>query len=101
MAKRRLRAERPPRTARRTRMRDITSVRLLVVKAALFVVLAAASAALLLANGNWRSAILLAICTWASARAYYFAFYVIGKYVDPSFRFSGIGSAIVFLWNRR
>ena len=28
--------------------------------------------------------------TWASSRAYYFAFYVIGHYVDPSFRFTGL-----------
>ena len=30
------------------------------------------------------------ICVWASCRAYYFAFYVIQHYVDPSYRFSGL-----------
>ena len=34
--------------------------------------------------------VLLLICVWASCRAYYFAFYVIEHYVDPSFRFSGL-----------
>jgi hypothetical protein len=33
---------------------------------------------------------LLLICVWSSCRAYYFAFYVIGRYVDPNFRFSGL-----------
>ena len=34
--------------------------------------------------------VLLAIVVWAFCRAYYFAFYVIEKYVDPSYRFAGI-----------
>ncbi len=34
--------------------------------------------------------ILLAIAVWAFCRAYYFAFYVIEKYIDPRFRFDGL-----------
>lgn len=35
-------------------------------------------------------AVLLALSIWGFCRAYYFAFYVIEKYVDPEFRFSGL-----------
>ena len=45
--------------------------------------------------------LLLAICVWASCRAYYFAFYVIEKYIDPEFRFAGIGSFLAYLWRKR
>ena len=37
-------------------------------------------------------AALLAVSVWAFCRAYYFAFYVIERYVDPTYRFSGLGS---------
>ena len=42
----------------------------------------------------WTRLLLLAICIWAFCRAYYFAFYVIGKYIDPGYRFSGLASAV-------
>jgi hypothetical protein len=45
-------------------------------------------------------AVLLAIAVWCFCRAYYFAFYVIEKYVDPTFRFSGLGSAVRYLCGR-
>ncbi|HEX7653257.1 MAG TPA: hypothetical protein VF607_07105 [Verrucomicrobiae bacterium] len=43
---------------------------------------------------------LLAVCIWAFSRFYYFAFYVIQNYVDPSYRFSGLGSFFKY-WLRR
>jgi hypothetical protein len=33
---------------------------------------------------------LVLLVAWSFARAYYFAFYVIQKYIDPSYRFSGL-----------
>ena len=33
---------------------------------------------------------LLLILIWASARSYYFIFYVLEKYVDPKLRYTGI-----------
>jgi hypothetical protein len=36
---------------------------------------------------------------WAFARAYYFCFYVIERYVDSRFRFSGIFAALRFAWS--
>ena len=83
-------------------MRDITSVRLLVTKAIAFLLLGAVAAALLIADSpQLRTAALLVIAVWAFARSYYFAFYVIERYIDPSYRFAGIASAIRFLTRRR
>ncbi len=72
------------------------------IKAALFLVIAAVSCALILVElPDWRVAALLALAIWASCRAYYFAFYVIEKYVDPSFRFSGLFSVVRYLLGGR
>lgn len=80
---------------------DITSPRLLCVKAVLFLVLGLAAGALLIVRSpHLATAVLLAICVWAFARAYYFLFYVIERYIDRSFRFSGIVSALRYLARR-
>ncbi|HSW01885.1 MAG TPA: hypothetical protein VLI39_17075 [Sedimentisphaerales bacterium] len=44
-----------------------------------------------------RTALLLSLMIWASARAYYFAFYVVEKYIDPQYRFSGLISFFQYL----
>lgn len=76
-------------------MRDLADPFWIKLKGCLFVVLGILAAALLLAEArSWRTVALLSISTWAFCRAYYFAFFVIQHYVDPSFRFSGIGSAV-------
>ncbi|WP_217442756.1 hypothetical protein [Myxococcus sp. CA033] len=72
------------------------------VKAILFVVIGLMSSALVLLQlPEWRVLLLLSLAIWAFCRAYYFAFYVIEKYIDPSFRFSGLGSVLRYLINRR
>jgi len=81
---------------------DIQNPRLLYLKAALFVLAGLfASAGILLIAPNLRVAALLAIAIWSFARAYYFAFYVIQHYVDPSYRFAGLGSFARYLLRRR
>ena len=85
-------------------MGDITSKRLLIVKGGLFVALGLlASGVILLQHPDWRLALLLAVAVWAFCRAYYFAFYVLERYVDSSFRFSGLLAAMryVFFEKRR
>ena len=60
------------------------------------------SAALVLVEmPTLRVAALLALMTWGFYRSYYFAFYVIEKYVDGRFRFSGLGSFVKFCFTRR
>ena len=81
---------------------DIQSKTLLHVKGWLFRFLGALSAALiLLETWDWRVAFLLAVTVWSFCRFYYYAFYVIEKYADPSFKFAGITSFLRYLLRRR
>src|SRR4051812_46093231 len=81
---------------------DITSPSLLKAKGALFVCLGLLSGVLLLLPVfSWRALALLVICVWAFCRAYYFCFYVLQHYVDPSFRYAGIGDALKYLMTGR
>ena len=46
---------------------------------------------------------LLGVAIWSFCRFYYFAFYVIEKYVDSSYRFAGLSSVVRYLiveWRR-
>lgn len=40
---------------------------------------------------------LYAVGVWSAARAYYFAFYVIERYCDPTFKYAGVWSAIMWV----
>ena len=82
-------------------MRDLVNPRWMYLKAALLLTILVSCCLLLFMEApTWRAALLLALIVWASARLYYFMFYVIERYVDPSFRFSGIGSALRHLLDR-
>ncbi len=75
-------------------LRDLTHPRSIQLKGVLFLLLGVLAAGLILAESpSPRTVALLAITIWAFCQAYYFAFYVIEKYVDPSFRSSGLGHA--------
>ena len=83
-------------------MRDLTDPRWIKAKGILFLILGAMSATQLwMQSPTWRSGALLGIVIWSFCRAYYFAFYVIEKYVDPTFRFSGLGDFARCLWRSR
>ena len=83
-------------------MTDITHPKLLWIKGMLFLVLAlGASAILILETASLRVAALLFIAVWASCRAYYFAFYVIEHYIDPSYRFAGLTSVLQHILRQR
>jgi hypothetical protein len=70
---------------------EIRDPRLLWLKFGLFVLLGAlAAATALILFPDLRLACLMALAIWSFSRAYYFAFYVIEHYVDPSFRFAGL-----------
>jgi hypothetical protein len=83
-------------------MGDIQIPRVLWIKFALFLIVGilAATIALLL-YPSLRLALLLALAIWAFCRAYYFAFYVIEHYADPSFRYAGVSSFIRYALRRR
>lgn len=81
---------------------DLTSPKLIYLKGILFLVGGLlASALLILEHPTLKVVCLLAVAIWCFARAYYFAFYVIEKYVDPSYRFAGLGSFCRYLMRRR
>lgn len=81
---------------------DLKSANAMTLKAVLFLVAGTiAAATLLIESPNLRTAFLIAVCVWSFCRLYYFLFYVIERYIDPTFRFDGIGSALRYLWKRR
>jgi hypothetical protein len=83
-------------------MADLTNPRLIYLKGFLFLVAGLLASALLLAeHPTLKVALLLAVAVWCFARFYYFAFYVIGHYVDPGYRFAGLGAFVVYLLRKR
>jgi hypothetical protein len=77
---------------------DLTQPAWLYAKGGLFLLLGLlASALLLMEHPELRVAMLLLLAIWSFARAYYFAFYVIEHYIDPRYRFSGLGSLLRYL----
>lgn len=71
-------------------MRDLRNPLWIKVKGLLFLLLGLLAAALVFfERPTFRVAALLIVAIWSFCRFYYFAFYVLEHYVDPSFRFSG------------
>ena len=78
-------------------MKDLTSPFWIKAKGFLFLVVGIASALLLvLENPSLKVCLLLVLSIWCFCRFYYFAFYVIEKYVDPAFKFSGLCSFLCY-----
>ena len=83
-------------------MKDLTAPFWIKVKGGLFLLLGCAAGALLVAEQpSWKVAALLVLAVWSFCRAYYFAFYVIERYVDSSYKFSGLGSFLRYCWSRK
>jgi hypothetical protein len=83
-------------------MRDLRSRGLIYAKAGLFLVIGFLSFGLIIATiPSPLICVLLLLAIWSFCRAYYFAFYVIEKYIDPSFRYSGLFSALKHLLTNR
>ena len=83
-------------------MTDIANIGIIYTKGFLFLVGGvSASTLLILENADSKVILLLILSVWCFARFYYFAFYVIGKYVDSSYKFSGLWSFVVYLFRKR
>lgn len=79
-------------------MTDIKDPRLLWTKGAMFLFLGMLAGWLIwIKNRDWETILLLAVFAWAFSRAYYFAFYVIEKYADPTFRYAGLLSLLGYM----
>ena len=82
-------------------MKDLNA-RVIKIKGILVLVIGLVSAALIILNQpDWKTAGLLLLAIWSFCRFYYFAFYVIEKYVDPGYKFSGLLSFLKYLLQRR
>ncbi|HXR47088.1 MAG TPA: hypothetical protein VN784_06560 [Candidatus Limnocylindrales bacterium] len=83
-------------------MKDLTNPVWIRFKGWLFLLIGITAAILLfLDSPNWKHAVLLVVAIWSFCRFYYFAFYVIEKYVDPAYKFSGLISFAKYLFRRR
>lgn len=83
-------------------MSDLKSPALIYAKGLLFLLAGCVAAGLLLAERpTLKVAALLAIAVWSFCRFYYFAFYVIEHYVDPGYKFAGLGSFVAYLFRAR
>jgi prolipoprotein diacylglyceryltransferase len=79
-------------------MRDLKNSRWIYFKAGLFLAIGLLSAGMLIGQDpTLKTIVLVALTIWSFARLYYFAFYVIERYVDPSYHFAGLGSAFRYL----
>ncbi len=83
-------------------MTDIKNPKLLWTKGILLLLIGVvASVLLVLEAPSLKIGLLLALAVWAFCRAYYFAFYVIEHYADPSYRFAGLISFVGYALRRR
>ncbi|MGA2867687.1 MAG: hypothetical protein ABSF34_00810 [Verrucomicrobiota bacterium] len=83
-------------------MKDLSNPFWIKLKGLLFLFIGIAAAILLfLDSPTLRTAVLLVVAIWSFCRFYYFAFYVIEKYVDPGYKFSGLISFARYLLQRR
>lgn len=83
-------------------MKDITNPTWIKAKGIMFLLVGFLAATLLvLEHPTWKVGLLLAVVVWCFCRFYYFAFYVIERYVDPGYQFSGLWSFARYLMQRR
>ncbi len=83
-------------------MKDLSNPFWIKLKGILFLLIGiVATVMVFVDNLKWQTAILLALAIWSFCRFYYFAFYVIEKFVDSSFKFSGLISFAKYLLRRR
>jgi hypothetical protein len=79
-------------------MKDLSNPAWIKAKGLLFLFLGLLSASLLFfEHPALRVALLLILAVWSFCRFYYFAFYVMERYVDPNYRFSGLLSLARYL----
>ena len=83
-------------------MGDLKSPALIYAKGFLFLLAGIlAAGTLLLLHPDPKAAALLVLAVSCFSRVYYFAFYVIEHYVDPGYKFAGLGDFVLYLFRRR
>ncbi len=83
-------------------MADLKSRQWIVAKGVMFLGIAATTVALLLVEmPSVKTAALLALLVWASCRFYYFLFYVLEHYLDPTLRYAGLMDLLMGMKRRQ
>ena len=83
-------------------MTDLNDRRWMYLKAVLFLIIGISSAVIILMESrSFLIGFLLLLTVWGLCRAYYFAFYVIERYIEPGFKFSGLISLGCYLLRKR
>jgi hypothetical protein len=83
-------------------VRDLKNPGWIIAKGFLFLFLGLLSGGLLLfEHPSLKTLLLIAVMVWSFCRFYYFGFYVLGRYVDPNYRFSGLISMLRYVVSRR
>jgi hypothetical protein len=83
-------------------MKDLSNPVWIKLKGILFFFIGVIAAVLIfLDSPTLKTAVLQAVTIWSFCRFYYFAFYVIEKYVDPGYKFSGLISFARYLFQRK
>jgi hypothetical protein len=94
-------AETPLRYKEDFAMKNLTNPVWIKLKGLMFLFIGIAAAILLILDSpTLKTAVLIALAIWSFCRFYYFAFYVIEKYVDPTYKFSGLISFVRYLIQR-
>jgi hypothetical protein len=72
-------------------MADLRSKTLIILKGLLFLLMIVMAAGTIFCFApTWKTLVLLIVLIWASARFYYFLFYVLHAYVDRRYKYAGI-----------
>lgn len=83
------------------RVKDLSNPKWIVAKGILFLLLGLLAATILFVEiPTLKSFVLLTIVIWSFCRFYYFAFYVLERYVDSDYRYSGLGSLMRYIFGK-
>ena len=81
---------------------DLKDARWIIAKGLMFLLAGVMASGLLLVEiPTLRATVLLGLAVWCFCRFYYFAFYVIEHYIDSSYKYAGLWSAVVYLISRK
>ncbi len=81
---------------------DLKDARWIIAKGLMFLLAGVMASGLLLVEiPTLRATVLLGLAVWCFCRAYYFAFYVIEHYIDGTYKYAGLWSAVVYLISRK
>ena len=81
---------------------DLKGARWIIAKGLMFLLAGVMASGLLLVEiPTLRATVLLGLAVWCFCRFYYFAFYVIEHYIDGTYKYAGLWSAVVYLISRK